>query len=163
MSIESTDEFLAELKAWQLKTFPEETIAGVYRHLTEEVEELGGALGDPLELADVLMLALCLCFHQGLDPIEAMRGKHAINLKRRWEKTEVGFRHVKESGDGVIIGTAGETIMAHRPVYRAADGTIKVAGAPEERLCRHGKRMDEYCAECLGFFHEREPQNPRRG
>lgn len=90
---ETPDGFLAQLAEWQLTTFPGESVAGVLSHLREEIDELSDRPGDPDELADCLMLICCLCFHQGIDPIEAMRAKHAVNLQRTWQKTERGFRH----------------------------------------------------------------------
>lgn len=92
----SVHEFFAELREWQLATFPEATLESGYRHLREEVEELGDNLTATDEIADCMLLLCFLAFRQGADPIALMRAKLLINQDRQWIKTAIGYRHINE-------------------------------------------------------------------
>jgi hypothetical protein len=66
-------QWLSHLWEWQQLTFPGETLEQVYAHLKEEVRELGDHISDKLEIADCLNLLFCCAFHQGIDPLDALR------------------------------------------------------------------------------------------
>ena len=88
--------FQAEQWEWVRKTFPTETPRGVFKHLKEEIKELGDDLSDPKELADCFLLLQCLASHHGVDLYAAARAKFEECKSRTWQEIPgVGFRHVK--------------------------------------------------------------------
>jgi NTP pyrophosphatase (non-canonical NTP hydrolase) len=70
---------------------PERTPADAIKKLSmEEVPELWRSLKedgqvDEGEIADVLILALDICEMSGIDPLDAIHNKMAINLGRTWK------------------------------------------------------------------------------
>ena len=88
---------MAEIWEWQQKTFPETTPQGSANHLLLEAKELAVDPYDPLEIADVLMLAMECANLQGYDIAHILQDKHKINLNREWEKASGGFSlHVRD-------------------------------------------------------------------
>lgn len=84
---------------WADEVFPERTTADAIKKLSmEEVPELwrsmkGGNKVDPGEIADVLILALDLCYLEGLDPVSIIDDKMTTNRKRRWIKEHGVMQH----------------------------------------------------------------------
>lgn len=91
------------IKIWADKIMPQRTPADAIKKLSmEEVPELWRSLKetgevDEGEIADVLILALDVCAMSGIDPMEAIHQKMAINVCRKW-KLEYGvLQHEDES------------------------------------------------------------------
>lgn len=87
------DELIPIYLEWVNKTFPGETVDAQFKHLWEEIAEFKLNPADPGEIADVLMLLVCVANGQGIDILEAFRAKFAINRNRKWAKTDRGWRH----------------------------------------------------------------------
>lgn len=87
---------------WVEDTFPGETTVERARHLCEEAQELVEALQslDPTkirkEVADVFLLMTCVANDLQLNLEHVAAEKFEIVKKRSWEKTDRGYRHVKE-------------------------------------------------------------------
>ncbi len=86
-----TDHFLETLWNWQRAKFPNQTVEGALEHLKTEIKELEADLGDPMEIADALLLLCFIANKQGFDPIDIMRKKFVINTKREWKETNKGY------------------------------------------------------------------------
>jgi len=115
----------AEIRAWQIETFPNGTPLGAAEHLLEEarelVQELRG-MGKPRaydfdrvreEAADVLLLLIAVAGMVGFDLLPAAVDKMEINRNRTWESepNERGYRkHVSESVDRVV----DDVLLANR-------------------------------------------------
>ncbi len=90
---------------WATKTFPGEDSYDVVSHLEGEALELSVALlGESKteiaeELADVILLALVVAHHEGVDVEKAILDKFAVNQARKWAKDDNGFwHHVEDEG-----------------------------------------------------------------
>ena len=94
-------EIQAKIGKWARATFPDQTDGTLWRHINEEIDELGEALGIDyargrlisVELADVAILLLCLADHVTVDLAEAIAAKHAINITRTWAEDRHGIHH----------------------------------------------------------------------
>ena len=86
------DATVAAITRWQRETFPDVPVTDIVAHLLEEVHELVAKPNDPLEIADVVMLAVCLADRQGVDLNQALQDKLKINQSRTWG---ANHRHVK--------------------------------------------------------------------
>jgi len=86
---------------WADNIIPNRSPADAIKKLSmEEVPELWNSLKrngtvDPLEVADVLILALDICHMSGIDPLDAINEKMAINQCRNW-KFEYGVLQHEE-------------------------------------------------------------------
>ena len=104
-----SDPFFVEYALWAEKTFPDETLIDLAKHLVEETEELAKAPDSLEEAADCMLIIellrtrvlLYVAEHLGSPVIlvEAMKAKFEKNKLRKWEKTPNGYRHVKEPGE----------------------------------------------------------------
>lgn len=80
-----------EIAEWADGVIPMRTVADTIKKLSmEEVPELWWSLKergnvDPLEIADVLILALDICYLTGNDPKEIIEEKMVINRNRKWK------------------------------------------------------------------------------
>lgn len=93
--VETMDVLQQEIGAWADKTFPDQTDHRVMAHLREEFEELAGcvaasAVGPVLiddlavEIADCMILLLCLADRLNVSTDLAIREKMRINRERTW-------------------------------------------------------------------------------
>ena len=90
-----------EIAEWQVKTFPEQELAGKLAHLVKEAKELQQKPNDIEEWADVLNLLLGSAAMAGLDVYELLmagRMKFAIVRERKWGPMEPDgtYHHVQE-------------------------------------------------------------------
>ncbi|QQG31318.1 nucleotide pyrophosphohydrolase [Cyanophage S-2L] len=93
-------ELQAEIAAWIHPLNPDRRPGGTIAKLLEEIGELiaSDRAHDPLEVADVLILALDLATLLGVDVTEAIRAKLAINRARSWARADNGaMRHIPGS------------------------------------------------------------------
>lgn len=87
----------AEIRGWADTVYPHRTAANIVAKLRKELEELADDVTDPLEYADLLILALDLASINGICAADAVRQKIAINYVRKWEIAPDGeMSHVKE-------------------------------------------------------------------
>lgn len=92
------DGAMLRIEVWANRVIPNRTAEKALQKLVlEELPELlHGALDDPGEWADVLILVLDGMRLRGIDPIEAVHDKMAINEKREWAINERGvLQHVE--------------------------------------------------------------------
>jgi NTP pyrophosphatase (non-canonical NTP hydrolase) len=92
-------ELQAEIAAWADEVVPHRTAISLISKLLEEIGELLGSekMGDPSELADVMILCLDLAYVQKIDIEDAIRKKIEVNRKRKWKVADNGAaRHVKD-------------------------------------------------------------------
>jgi NTP pyrophosphatase (non-canonical NTP hydrolase) len=99
MSEKSTSvrELQAEIAQWADELNPDRTALSLIAKMLEEVGELiaSDRQDDPLELADVLILALDLAHIKGIDVADAVQRKMRVNRTRRWQIADNGsMRHV---------------------------------------------------------------------
>jgi NTP pyrophosphatase (non-canonical NTP hydrolase) len=79
-----------EIGSWARETFPDQTDLRVVAHLNEEVQELLQAIASDdkpqvcQEIADCLILLLCLADRQGVSAASWVEGKMNVNRQRRW-------------------------------------------------------------------------------
>lgn len=79
------------IEYWSRTTFPEQSADRLYKHLQEEMGELADALADDTmepvqeEIADCLILLLCLASYCEIDALDAVERKHAINTQRVYQ------------------------------------------------------------------------------
>lgn len=78
-----------EIAQWAGSVYPNRTLSSVMGKMQEEYDELLGALRehgsiDPLELADLLILALDAATLSGVDVQDSVRRKLGINYARSW-------------------------------------------------------------------------------
>ncbi len=92
-----------EYISWSQKTFPDQTRESIWTHFLEEVEEMRDAPHDGSEFADVFALLLCLAHKSGVDLVEELRKKFAINKGRTWVQTPAGMRHERPTLPLAII------------------------------------------------------------
>ena len=93
----SVQELQSEIAAWADGLNPNRTALSLIAKMLEELGELIASerQDDPLELADVLILALDLAHVQGIDLAEAVQRKMRVNRARNWEIADNGaMRHV---------------------------------------------------------------------
>lgn len=85
-AIEGLRKLQGDINGWQDRTFPRSTLQSTYRHLTQEVEELGRtAEGEEAEeLADVFILVCAVAGKCGVDLAQAVSEKMRVNLNRVW-------------------------------------------------------------------------------
>jgi len=85
-------ELQAEIAAWADQLNPDRRPIGIIAKMLEELGELIASerIADPLELADVLILALDLAHLQGIDVESAIMQKMAINRARKWRIADNG-------------------------------------------------------------------------
>ena len=79
---------LARQQSWSRRTFgPGERTAGVIAHIRKELLEVEAAPTDPVEWADVIILAFDGAWRAGIGPqviLDAIRDKQARNERRTW-------------------------------------------------------------------------------
>lgn len=90
---------------WGRDTFgPRETNEGVFAHLIREVRELGESMpeADPDELADCAILLFELAGFAGVQLLDEVEKKHAINQQREWGpmQEDGSVLHVEEALGG---------------------------------------------------------------
>jgi NTP pyrophosphatase (non-canonical NTP hydrolase) len=94
MSEKSTSvrELQAEIAQWADELNPDRTALSLIAKMLEEVGELiaSDRQDDPLELADVLILALDLAHIKGIDVADAVQRKMRVNRTRRWRIADNG-------------------------------------------------------------------------
>jgi hypothetical protein len=93
----SIAELQAEIAAWIDPLHPERAPLGIVAKMLAELAELIASerMSDPLELADVFILALDLATIQGVDVAAAVRLKLEINRQRTWSIADNGvMQHV---------------------------------------------------------------------
>ena len=85
-------ELQANIAEWADSVVPNRTPLSVVAKLLGELGELIASerMGDPSEIADVLILALDLAHLQGIDAAEAIRTKLDINRSRTWRVADNG-------------------------------------------------------------------------
>jgi hypothetical protein len=110
------DAVLAEVVAWARGVFPGSTPTAKAKHLLKEAAELEAAPNDPLEIADVLMIAEHLraqvrdmAAEAGIDVADAIKRKLAIVRERTWAPGSDGVvEHVRATtGDGAATEGQG--------------------------------------------------------
>lgn len=102
---------------WASRTFPGHHLpaasGGILTHLVEEAGELQRAWAFDLpnkemhlEAADVLILLMQFAYLQGIDLMDAVKEKMAINKKRRWGPAQENgvVHHVKEEEENDAHG-----------------------------------------------------------
>jgi NTP pyrophosphatase (non-canonical NTP hydrolase) len=98
-------ELQAEIASWISPLNPERGPHGTIAKLLEEIGELIASerAHDPLEVADVLILALDLATILGIDVEDAVRAKLDINRRRTWCRADNGaMRHIPGSDQPTI-------------------------------------------------------------
>lgn len=93
----SVQELQADIAEWADKLNPERTALSIIAKMLEELGELIAShrQDDPLELADVLILALDLAHIQGIDLTDAVIRKMRVNRSRVWRIADNGaMKHV---------------------------------------------------------------------
>lgn len=78
----------AEIVAWQRETFPHGTAESVVAHLIKEVVELAKAPRDPSEIADCYFLVVGAADRAGVNLVDAVADKLAVNRSRVWGKPD---------------------------------------------------------------------------
>jgi len=90
-TVNETMRLANDIGRWADSVMPERTPADAIKKLSmEEVPELWRALKENHkvsedEIADVLILALDVCFMSGIDPYHAITHKMTINKRRQWK------------------------------------------------------------------------------
>lgn len=96
---DTLDSALERINKWAARVIPNRTAEQCLSKLVmEELPELlvSDKRADPLEWADVLILALDGAQLSGVDPIQAIHAKMGINEKREWAVNEFGVvQHVE--------------------------------------------------------------------
>lgn len=95
----TVDELQAEIAAWIQPLHPNRAPLGVVSKMLCELAELIASerMSDPLELADIFILALDLATIQGVDVAAAIRAKLEINRQRSWNIADNGvMQHIEE-------------------------------------------------------------------
>lgn len=98
MSSASIRDLQLLIASWADQLHPERTPLSVICKLLEELAELIGSdkMSDPMELADIFILALDLAYLQGTDISRVVIEKMTINAKRKWTIQDNGrMTHVK--------------------------------------------------------------------
>lgn len=94
MSEKSTSvrELQADIAQWADQLNPDRTALSLIAKMLEELGELIASerQDDPLELADVLILALDLAHIQGIDLADAVVRKMRVNRTRKWRIADNG-------------------------------------------------------------------------
>jgi NTP pyrophosphatase (non-canonical NTP hydrolase) len=88
----SVQELQAEIAEWADGLNPDRTALSLIAKMLEEVGELiaSDRQDDPLELADVLILALDLAHIKGIDVADAVKRKMLVNRMRQWRIADNG-------------------------------------------------------------------------
>jgi len=88
----SVRELQAEIAEWADKLNPDRTALSLIAKMLEEVGELiaSDRQDDPLELADVLILALDLAHIKNIDVADAVQRKMRVNRTRNWRIADNG-------------------------------------------------------------------------
>jgi hypothetical protein len=82
---ESIVKMMHEIAIWADSLLPHRTPMNALTKLVmHEIPELTFKMGDPLELADLLILVLDLFYLHKVDPVQAVQRKMTINRSRRW-------------------------------------------------------------------------------
>jgi hypothetical protein len=92
-------ELQAEIADWIGPLNPGRHPGGTIAKLLEEIGELISSqrAHDPLEVADVLILALDLATILGIDVEDAVKAKLDINRRRSWRRADNGaMRHISD-------------------------------------------------------------------
>jgi hypothetical protein len=97
-AIESLEDVLDEVRAWQERTFPHRTVGSISEHLRREAIELAADPTDDGELADVVMLAAGLAAERGVRLADVVRAKLERNQRRRWGAPDAhgAVEHIRE-------------------------------------------------------------------
>jgi NTP pyrophosphatase (non-canonical NTP hydrolase) len=93
----SVHELQADIAEWADKLNPHRTALSIIAKMLEELGELiaSDRQDDPLELADVLILALDLAHIKGIDLTDAVQRKMRVNRNRVWRIADNGaMKHV---------------------------------------------------------------------
>ena len=97
MQSTSVQELQAEIAEWADALNPNRTALSIIAKMLEELGELiaSDRQDDPLELADVLILALDLAHIKNIDLTEAVLRKMRVNRARNWYIADNGaMKHV---------------------------------------------------------------------
>lgn len=88
----SVRQLQAEIALWADQLNPDRTALSLIAKMLEELGELIASerQDDPLELADVLILALDLAYIQDIDLADAVMRKMSINRARKWRIADNG-------------------------------------------------------------------------
>jgi NTP pyrophosphatase (non-canonical NTP hydrolase) len=88
----SVQELQAEIADWANQLNPNRTALSLIAKMLEELGELiaSDRQDDPLELADVLILALDLAHIKQIDLAQAVQAKMQINRQRQWRIADNG-------------------------------------------------------------------------
>lgn len=88
----SVRELQADIAQWADRLNPDRTALSLIAKMLEELGELIASerQDDPLELADVLILALDLAHIQGIDLADAVVRKMRVNRARTWRIADNG-------------------------------------------------------------------------
>lgn len=88
----SIAELQADIAIWADELNPARTPLSIIAKMLEELGELIASerMEDPLELADVFILALDLAHLQQVDIVDAVQRKMAINRTRTWRVADNG-------------------------------------------------------------------------
>ena len=88
----SVRELQAEIAEWADRLNPDRTALSLIAKMLEELGELIASerQDDPLELADVLILALDLAHIKQIDLAAAVQAKMEINRQRQWRIADNG-------------------------------------------------------------------------
>lgn len=98
-TVNETMRLANDIGRWADEVMPDRTPADAIKKLSmEEVPELWRALKesgkiDEGEIADVLILALDVCFMSGIDPHSAIQHKMSINRQRTWKQEYGVMQH----------------------------------------------------------------------
>lgn len=94
--MKTIDELATECFDWAESVFPERTDSSMGLKLYSEVGEMMDSDGDPLEVADVLIMVLDYAKRKGIDIESAVTEKLDINRTRTWVHLHNGtMRHVE--------------------------------------------------------------------
>lgn len=90
-------ELQRDVVEWANSLMPDRTPEEAFRKLMEEeIEEMKAAPNDPMEYADAIIILLDLAYLLGIDIVDAVKSKMAINRARKWKIENGLFKHLKE-------------------------------------------------------------------
>lgn len=127
---------IRQQRVWSRDTFgPGERLKGVLKHIHKELDEVFREPKDPIEWADLIVLAIDGATRQGIDPadlIEAYHAKMQLNYAREWpdwreSSEDEPIEHIKEPGEAPLVLTQKEVA-----------GILQVHERTVERMVRKG-------------------------
>lgn len=100
--LKTFEELQPEIVAWQRKTFPKATSKSIAVHLSREARELLANPKSGPEIADVVFLAIAAAAWAGVDLMDEVRSKFAINLARTWGEPDADgvVEHIEPARGG---------------------------------------------------------------